>query len=45
MIVNTPEEDEEPQQSQGLISGPGPRRKEKIRNKSMANDNIKQTAK
>lgn len=39
IIVNIPEENEEPQQSQGLISGPGPRGK-KIKNKSMANDNI-----
>ncbi|MEH2848565.1 hypothetical protein [Segatella copri] len=29
IIVNTPEENEEPQQSQGLISGPGPRGKKK----------------
>ena len=26
-VVNIPEENEEPQQSQGLISGPGPRGK------------------
>ena len=29
IIVNIPEENEEPQQSQGLISGPGPRGKKK----------------
>ncbi len=29
IIVNTPEQDDDPQQSQGLISGPGPRGKKK----------------
>ncbi len=27
IVVNTPDADEAPQQSQGLISGPGPRKK------------------
>jgi len=29
IVVNVPEEEDAPQQSQGLISGPGPRGKKK----------------